>query len=160
MRNTGDSALQREIQQKKPFRSAAEEAVLGLFRTADVARRTLGATLEPHGITLQQYNVLRILRGAGTSGLPTLEVAARMVEQAPGVTRLLDRMEAKGFVRRERCANDRRQVLCYIEPEGQRLLELLDEPMYEATRRFMARVAEKEARTLIRIMDAVRTEPR
>jgi DNA-binding MarR family transcriptional regulator len=133
--------------------------VLGLFRTADVARRALGAMLEPHGITLQQYNVLRILRGAGTFGLPTLEVGARMVEQAPGVTRLLDRMEAKGFVRRERCANDRRQVLCYIKPEGHRLLELLEQPMHDAARQVMAHVPEKDARTLIRIMDTVR-EPR
>ena len=74
-----------------------------LVRTADLVRRVLDAVVEPHGITLQQYNVLRILRGAGAEGLPTLEIGERMIEQAPGVTRLLDRLEAKGLVRRQRC---------------------------------------------------------
>ena len=89
------SALQREIRQRRPFQSAGHEAVLGLLRTADLVRRLGTALVEPYGITLQQFNVLRILRGAGGDGLPTLEVASRMIEQTPGVTRLLDRLEAK-----------------------------------------------------------------
>ena len=88
------SALQRELRQRRPFQSPAHEAVLGLMRTADLVRRQAAALIEPHGITLQQFNVLRILRGAGGEGLPTLEVAERMIEQTPGVTRLLDRLEA------------------------------------------------------------------
>ncbi len=82
--------------------------------------------VEPHGITLQQFNVLRILRGAGDEGLPTLEVADRMIEQTPGVTRLLDRMEAKELVRRQRCPKDRRQHLCWITAKGLALLEKID----------------------------------
>jgi len=97
------SALQREIRQRRPFQSPGHEAVLGLLRTADLVRRQAAALVEPHGITLQQFNVLRILRGAGDDGLPTLEVAVRMVEQTPGVTGCSNRLEAKELVRRQRC---------------------------------------------------------
>src|SRR6185295_1524706 len=110
------SALQREIRQTRPFRSRSQEAMLALLRTADQVHRSFARVVEPHGITLQQYNVLRILRGAGDAGLPTLEIGARMIERSPGVTRLIDRLEAKGWVRRERCPHDRRQVLCWITP--------------------------------------------
>src|SRR5204863_9342501 len=108
------SALQREIRQRKPFRSPTQEAVVGLLRSTDRVRRARAGVVEPRGITLQQYNVLRILRGARPRGLPTLEIAARMVEHAPGITRLLDRLEAKTLVRRQRPAGDRRQVVCRI----------------------------------------------
>ena len=104
------SQLQREIRQGKPFRSRGQEVVVALLRTADLVRRAVSQAVETHDITLQQYNVLRILRGAGDKGLPTLEIADRMIEHAPGVTRLLDRLEAKGLVRRERCREDRRQI--------------------------------------------------
>ncbi|HZJ72423.1 MAG TPA: MarR family transcriptional regulator, partial [Planctomycetota bacterium] len=100
--------LQREIRQTRPFPSVEAEAVVGLMRTADVVKRGLARVVEPRGLTLQQYNVLRILRGAGPEGLPTLEIAGRMIEQAPGVTRLLDRLEAKNLVQRARCPRDRR----------------------------------------------------
>ena len=96
------SALQREIRQKKPFRSPAQEAVLGLLRTADVVRRLVARSLEPYDVTPQQYNVLRILRGAGDEGLPTLTIGERMLEDSPGVTRLVDRLIAKGLVSRAR----------------------------------------------------------
>ena len=74
------SRLQQEIKQTRPFRSAGQEASIGLLRTADELRRYFSTILEPSGITTQQYNVLRILRGAGPEGLPTLEIAARMIE--------------------------------------------------------------------------------
>jgi DNA-binding MarR family transcriptional regulator len=125
-------SLQRELRQKRPFRTAAQEAVLALVRTADLVRRDAARVVEPHGITLQQYNVLRILRGAGDEGLPTLEVAERMIEQTPGVTRLLDRLEVKGLIRRERCRADRRQHLCWLTSEGGQLLDRLDAPMVSA----------------------------
>ncbi len=131
---------------------------MGLFRTADHVRRLLASVVEPGGITLQQYNVLRILRGAGLVGLPTLEIANRMIEQAPGVTRLLDRMELKGLVRRERCPEDRRQVLCYITDAGGALLAALDEPMHGAARQGMAPLRTRDVKLLIRLMDDLRQE--
>ena len=152
------SLLQAELKQTRPFPSRVEEAVVGLFRTADVVRREQGAVVEAHGITLQQYNVLRILRGAGAEGLPTLDIAGRMVEQAPGVTRLLDRLEAKRLVRRERCRVDRRQVLCFIEPAGAELLSALEPPMRAAARRRLAGLGPRGLESLITLMEAVRTE--
>ena len=97
-----------EIKQSRPFPSKGEEAVVALMRTSDLVRRLVSDVVEPHGITLQQYNVLRILRGSRPDSLPTLEIAARMIEQAPGITRLLDRLERKGLIRRQRCPEDRR----------------------------------------------------
>lgn len=123
------SRLQAEIQQTSPFPSVQEEAVLSILRTADLVRTAITDLLAPAGITMQQYNVLRILRGAGGAGLPTLAIGDRMIESAPGITRLLDRMEAKGWVRRERCKIDRRVVHARISPGGLELLAGLDEPL-------------------------------
>lgn len=150
------SRLQRELRQRKPFRSPAHEASVGLARTADVTRRYFEVMLEPHGITATQYNVLRILRGAGSAGIPTLDVAERLVERAPGITRLLDRLEAKGLVRRERCPEDRRRVMCWATPRALRLLEALDAPVDAAERTMMAPLSDSETRELIRLLDAIR----
>ncbi|MCC6262926.1 MAG: MarR family transcriptional regulator [Bryobacterales bacterium] len=123
------SSLQAEIRQSSPFPSAQEEAILSILRTADLIRTAIGDLLAPSGITMQQYNVLRILRGAGSAGLPTLAIGDRMIETAPGITRLLDRMEAKGWVSRERCKLDRRVVHAHISARGLDLLAALDEPL-------------------------------
>ncbi len=150
------SRLQREIKQRRPFQSRRQEAMLSLLRTADVLRRSITALVEPHGITPQQYNVLRILRGAGEPGLPTLEIAERMIEASPGITRLLDRLEAKRLVRRERCPDDRRQVLCFISPAGLALLAGLEQPMHDADKAFLDDVTAADVDRLIRILDGVR----
>ena len=150
------SRLQRELQQRKPFRSRAHEASVGLARTADVTRRYFEDMLAPHGITASQYNVLRILRGAGAEGIPTLEVADRLVERAPGITRLMDRLEAKGLVRRERGADDRRRVLCWATAKALRLLEALDAPVDAAEARMMAPLSDAEKAGLIRLLDRIR----
>lgn len=150
------SALAREIKQTKPFPSRSQEAGVALLRTADLVRRHVLGVLDPHGLSAQQYNVLRILRGAGEVGLPTLEIATRMVEHAPGITRLLDRLETKGLVRRERCKADRRQVLCFISEDGLALLGRLDAPILEADRRALGSLAPGEIEELLRLLDAVR----
>lgn len=111
--------------------SPEKETVLRILEAADRVRRHFQRILEPHGLTVQQYNVLRILRGVGEDGLPTLEVGERMVEKTPGVTRLLDRLEKKGWVTRERCRRDRRQVLCRITDSARELLAELDGPITE-----------------------------
>src|SRR5947207_2737986 len=101
------SAIQREIKQSKRFATPDEEAAIALLRTVDVIRADLERALAAHGITPQQFNVLRILRGSHPEPMPTLEIAERMIERAPGITRLLDRLEAAGLVTRKRCAGDR-----------------------------------------------------
>lgn len=150
------SRLQAELQQKKPFRSRHQEGAIGLVRTADFVRRAYNRVVEPHGITGQQYNVLRILRGARPERMATLEIAGRMIEQAPGITRLLDRLERKGLVRRERCASDRRQVLCEITPKGLTLLSRIDELVTRAEEQVLGPLAESELDRLIRILDTIR----
>ena len=126
-------SLIRELRQTKPFSSPREEAFVALLRTADALRWRLAEVVEPHDITIPQFNVLRILRGARHTGLPTLEIGFRMVEQAPGITRLVDRLEKAGLVRRERTQSDRRQVLCHIEEKGLKLLSWLDATVPQAT---------------------------
>jgi DNA-binding MarR family transcriptional regulator len=150
------SALQKEIRQRRPFQSPAHEAVVGLLRTADLVRRHAAALVEPHGITPQQFNVLRILRGAGDEGLPTLEVADRMIEHTPGVTRLLDRLEAKELVRRQRCPKDRRQHLCWITGKGLAVLEKIDAVAPRANEDSLKGLKPKERVALIRLLDAIR----
>jgi len=148
--------IREEIRQTKPFASAAEEAVVTLLGTADRVRTALGRVVESHGITLQQYNVLRILRGAGPEGLPTLDIASRMIEHSPGVTRLLDRLGAQRLARRERCPADRRQVLCHATPLALRLLAGLDGPVAEAGRRCLAPLPPARIAGLVQALDAVR----
>ena len=150
--------LQAELKQRKPFRSPQQEGAIGLVRTADLIRRLFTRVVEPHGITAQQYNVLRILRGAGPAGLPTLEIAERMIEQTPGITRLLDRLEAKALVERERCPTDRRQVLCEISRRGLDLLARLDGPVARAEDETLGKLSRQDLGHLIRILDAIRAE--
>jgi DNA-binding MarR family transcriptional regulator len=145
-----------ELRQGRPFRSKQDEALVSLMRTSDVLRRQLGRCIECSEVTAQQYNVLRILRGAGAEGIPTLEIAARMIEQTPGITRLLDRLETKGLVRRERCAQDRRQVLCWITEPGLALLAELEAPVAKAAKVAFAPLSAAEIQTLLGLLERLR----
>ena len=154
---SGGRTVQQAIRQTRPFRSAEQEAVVALLLTAEAVRNRFADLLAGHQeITFQQYNVLRILRGAGEQGLPTLEIGVRMVEHAPGVTRLMDRLEAKGLVRRQRCPEDRRQVLCWLTPAGAELVEKLDEPVDSADAEAVAMLGPEDQERLLRLLDAVR----
>jgi len=146
----------RELKQTRPFPTAGHEAAVSLMRTADLLRRLLEQALEPWGVTAQQYNVLRILRGARPEPLPTLEIAERMIERTPGITRLLDRLEAKQLVRRDRCESDRRQVLCTITAAGIDLLRDVDGVVSEVQSRSVGRLSDVNTRQLIRLLDAIR----
>jgi len=148
------SALAREIRQNKPFASPRHEAALGLLKTTDLVHQLQSRVFEPFGITDQQYNVLRILRGAGAAGLPTLEIADRMIERAPGITRLIDRLEKKKLVSRKRCTTDRRQVFCLLAPAGARLLARMDGPV--AGMDLLSMLEDDDIETLIHLLDAVR----
>ena len=145
-----------EIKQTKPFASKGEEAAVAPMRTADLVRRTIGTVVEEHGVTLQQYNVLRILRGAGEHGLPTLEIAERAIEQAPGITRLVDTLERKKLVARRRSSSDRRCVYCRITPAGLALLAKLDKPMLGAVDRAVHHVKPRQLAQLVKSLDRLR----
>ena len=110
--------------------------------------------LEPHDITGQQYNVLRVLR-AEPQGLPTLAVAERLIDRAPGITRMMDRLEAKGLVERERSGDDRRLVRCRITKRGTELLEKLDKPVEDARRAAFAALGNDEVEQLVTLLERV-----
>jgi len=153
-------ALRSEIAQNRPFPSLAAEVTVSVLRTAALIERYFGQVVAQGDITIQQYNVLRILRGAGDEGLPTLVIRDRMIHEAPGITRLLDKLEIAGLARRERSAPDRRQVFCYITDKGRTLLTELESEMRNADEQAVGCLGEAEQRELLRLLDAVRTAQR
>lgn len=145
------------IKQTQPFASIRQEAHIAMLATTDALRRPMTELFARAGdLTHQQYNVLRILRGALPDGLPTLEIADRMVERTPGITRLIDRLEAKGLVTRTRSETDRRQVFCRLTPAGSRLLAGLDQPVEAHAEQLMAGLDDRQVRQLIRLLDKLR----
>ena len=131
-------------------------AVAALFQTTDRVRREIAERLAPFEVTPQQYNVLRILRGAGPDGLATLEIAERMVEDAPGITRLLDRLETKNLVSRERAPTDRRQLICRISRRGLQLLADVDRKARESEDVLGGVLTEQDLKRLVELLDKIR----
>jgi DNA-binding MarR family transcriptional regulator len=146
-----------EIHQTRPFHGPGHEAAVTLRRTVAVLERSYAPLFESVGLTAPQYNVLRILRGAGSAGLPTLAIRDRLVDLSPGITRLVDRLESEGYVTRDRDGDDRRQVTCRITPAGTALLAKLDRPIDQADQAVVANLSAGEQRTLVRLLDIVRS---
>ena len=150
------SAVQNEIRQTKPFRSMAQEATIALLRTASIVNRALARVVEPYGLSLAQYNALRIIRGAGTSGIPTLSIRERMIEEGTTITRLLDKLEDAALIRRERSVPDRRQVFCFVTDGGRKLLDTLDPLVNAADEEAVGALSGLELERFIDLLDAVR----
>ena len=150
------SRLQVELKQTKPFASPVEEAIVAVIKTADLLVRLLDRKLIGLGLSHQQYYVLRIVRGSGAAGIPTLAVGERLIECAPGMTRLLDRLEEKEMVRRERCKHDRRQVLCYITGKGERLLEEIQPLIDGLAERALEQIPPAELEAFIETLEHIR----
>jgi len=150
------SQLARELKQNKPFASPVQEAVLGIKRTAALLELRMADLLRPYGITPTQYNVLRILRGAGGEGLPRCEVQGRLVAPVADTTRLLDRLEKLGLVARARNTDDRRVVTSKITPRGLALLEKVAVPLKDFEQGEIGRISDARLRTLIGILDEIR----
>jgi DNA-binding MarR family transcriptional regulator len=108
-----------------------------------------------HDITLPQYNILRILRGAHPEGHPRYEIAARMLDRAPDVTRIIDRLAEKRLVDRDRGASDRRHSITRITREGLKLLERIDPEMEAAFAPMESRLTQRDARELSRLCEAI-----
>ena len=150
------SALQRELRQQKPFASLEHEASLSVERTAAVLRHEVAEALKPFDLTATQYNVLRILRGAGPAGLCRYEIGERLVAQVPDVTRLLDRLEDAGLVARGRNADDRRLVSTRITADGLALLRRIEAPLAALHARQLARLTRAQLETLIDLLALAR----
>ncbi len=125
---------------------------MAVLRAADRLRRRYASLLAPHDLTLQQYNVLRILRGGGSAGLSTLTIVERMIEQAPGITRLLGRLVHKGLVTRHRDAGDQRIVVCRITAAGRRLLRRLDGPVARADTAAVTALSARQRARLVALL--------
>lgn len=148
--------LQRELRQAKPFPSLEAEAVLSIVRTAGLLEREIAEALKPHGLTPTQYNVLRILRGADRDGLCRYEVSDRLITPGPDVTRLLDRLEEAGLIRRARDPEDRRQVKTSITRQGLGLLAELDEVLNALHRRQVGSLKDGQLRAVIDLLATAR----
>jgi DNA-binding MarR family transcriptional regulator len=149
--------LRDEIKQAKPFTSLEQEALLSIERTAAVLMHRFAESLKVHDITPTQYNVLRILRGAGDQGLCRNEIRDRLVAQVPDVTRLLDRLEQAGLVARERDTADRRLVTTRITRAGLKLLKRLDDPVTRSHQRELGHMKRADLRALIDLLAEARS---
>ncbi|MES2177144.1 MAG: MarR family transcriptional regulator [Gemmatimonadota bacterium] len=152
--------LRHEIKQSKPFSSLEQEALLSLERTAAVLLHAMAETFKGHGITPTQYNVLRILRGAGPDGLCRNDIRDRLVTQVPDVTRLLDRLEEARLAERERASDDRRVVTTRITAQGLDLLRGLDEPVTQAHHQQFGHMSPDQLRSLIDLLAVARSASR
>lgn len=148
--------LQDEIKQSKPFRCAEEEAYLSIVRTAAMLEHALAQALKPFDITPTQYNVLSILRGAGSDGLCRNEVGGRLVTAMPDVTRLLDRMEDTGLIVRRRSTTDRRVVSTKLTKKGLDLVGKLDGKVVEIHEKQFRNVDRRSLKTLIALLGDIR----
>jgi MarR family transcriptional regulator, organic hydroperoxide resistance regulator len=148
--------LQAELKQKIPFASREAEAYLSLLRTADALQTRVEARLKEFGLTGTQYNALRILRGAGQEGLPCREIGERMITRDPDVTRLLDRLEDRGFVQRARAKLDRRVIYGKITAAGLKLLREMDGPLDKFGREMLRHVRQDKLKQLIELLELVR----
>ncbi|MEZ4455671.1 MAG: MarR family winged helix-turn-helix transcriptional regulator [Gemmatimonadales bacterium] len=150
------SKLQSELRQRKPFDSAEEEVFVGLQRTASLAEYAFADLLKDYGITPTQYNVLRILRGAGAEGLCRNELRDRLVNRVPDATRLLERMADLGLVSRDRDGPDRRFVTTRLTRKGLDLVNQLDGPVRRSHRKRLGHLGPDQLAELTRLLDAVR----
>jgi DNA-binding MarR family transcriptional regulator len=148
--------IERELKQTKPVPSVEEEAFLNVLRTANALLQGLSDLLKPSDLTQTQYNVLRILRGAGHDGLTSGEVGARMITRDPDVTRLLDRLEKRGMVERWRCGEDRRVVYTRITPAGRDLIAPLDEAVADLHVAQLGHLGRDRLETLVALLEESR----
>ena len=149
-------SLKDEIQQARPFGSLEQEAFLSVVRTSAQLTDALEQVLRPAGISLAQFNVLRILRGSQTTGLCRNELRDRMLTRGPDMTRLLDRMEAAGLVVRIRSTEDRRLVSTHISEAGLSLLASVDDAVEQEHHSRLGHMGEESLRALIDLLRRIR----
>jgi DNA-binding MarR family transcriptional regulator len=151
------SKLKEEIKQGKPFESPQEELWLNLARTTAMASHVIEQGLRRHGLSPTQYNVLRILRGAGPAALCQYEIGDRLVAQVPDVPRIVDRMEKAGLVERTRGTSDRRIVMASLTEAGKGLVDSLDGPMAEMISGIFVGLGHGEIETLNDLLATARS---
>jgi DNA-binding MarR family transcriptional regulator len=148
--------LLEEIGQKKPFATLEDEVFVNVLKTAEDFLRKEAELLRPYELTPSQYNVLRILRGAGPEGLICREIGERMIARDPDVTKLIDRLEGRGLVTRERQQKDRRVIVVRITDEALKTLAEIDRPVLELTSGLLGDLGERRLKTLNSLLEAAR----
>lgn len=149
------SSLLQEIKQKRPFESIAQESAVSLLRTNHLVRRKYDQDLESLGLTLQQYNVLRILKGAG-GDLPTMDIGDRLVESTPGVTRLMQRVEKSGLAKSSH-GKDKRQRLWSLTTRGKSILTKANAVMKKNNDDVFGGMTKSDTEKFLELLSAVRS---
>jgi DNA-binding MarR family transcriptional regulator len=156
------STLKDEIGKRHPFSSPEEEAYLNMLRTVSVFEAGLAPVFRAKGLSEPAYNILRILRGhcaapdANPAGVPCQVIGDQLVSRLPDVTRLVDRLEQAGLVKRSRTPEDRRLVLVGITKKGLALLAELDKPLAELNKGLLRHMTKGELAELSRLLTKVR----
>ena len=145
-----------ELKSARPFDLLEEETHLSIVRTAAILEHAMAQALKPYGLTVTQYNVLRILRGAGEGGLCRNEIGERLLRQVPDVTRLLDRLTDVKLIGRERTDTDRRMVRTHITPKGLKVLAELDAPVRAFHRTRLEGMSRQKLRQLVETLAELR----
>src|SRR5262245_56036104 len=148
-------SIRERIQQSRAFQNPVSEAVVSLMVAADHLDQVANAVCQRHGLTSDQYNLLRILRGVHPEGHPRCEIARRMIHRSPDVTRMLDRLVRQGVVSRARNPEDRRESIATITGAGLALLEQVDPELQRAQAEVTSALSEPELRRLSRLCDAL-----
>ena len=148
-------ALRDELKKRGPFESIEQEATLAILRTSDLLENRLARLFREHGLTSSQYNVLRILRGEGKP-MPCLEVAQRMIQVAPAITRVVDQLLKLDLIRKTQSVEDRRVFNIELKPAATRLLKRIDQPLLDLHEELLRGVSKSDQRTLIQILESLR----
>ena len=151
------TSLHQQLKKKHPFELPQEEAYLNMQRTFGLLMGPVHKLLKEHKLSPPLYNILRILRGEGTAGLPSSQIGSRMVTRVPDVTRLVDRLEDAAWVKRERSSADRRVVTVVLTPAGKKLVDKLDEPIAELHRETLGHLSSAEVKELNRLLVKARS---
>ncbi|HVW78428.1 MAG TPA: MarR family transcriptional regulator [Alloacidobacterium sp.] len=150
------SKLQEEIKQTRPFATIEEEALLNVRRTSDRLQYYIQQLVKPYGITPTQYNVLRILRGAGNGGLRCSDIGERLVSSDPDITRLLGRLQKQKLIRRKRDPKDRRVIYASITTQGRNLLEEMDPVVTQAGKDVLGHMGREKLEALVSLLEEAR----
>ncbi|HBE71508.1 MAG TPA: MarR family transcriptional regulator [Planctomycetaceae bacterium] len=149
-------SLRNELKKRNPFDSVEQEAMLALMRTTDLLENRLARLFREHGLTLTQYNVLRILRGEGQP-MPCLEVAERMIQVAPAITRVVDQLLKLKLITKTQSSSDRRVFEIELTPAASKLLTKMDQPVLDLHASLLSSVKQSDLRAMIRTLEIVRS---
>ncbi len=148
-------SLHQQLKKQKPFDSPQQEAMLSILRTSDLLENRLARLLRQHDLTPSQYNALRILRGAGKP-LPCLEVANRMIQVAPAITRVIDQLVARALIEKHQSPEDRRVFLVGLTTRSRRLLKKLDSPIQNLHQSLLGHLSRTDLKRLIQLLESAR----